>query len=458
MKSILFTLFVFLNISIYAQFQEHIIESDPYAAYSIVSADIDNDGDNDILVSGGLNNQLKWIENTDGLGNFNVEHIIMEHPYLYVGSITMSDIDGDNDLDILMTTGEQDCGEIRTFKNTDGQGNFQVFSLSMYSCGLRSEIRVGDIDGDNNMDWASSVSSSEYNEPKVSWFENDGNGNVTERIIEDSYIRSFQLVDFDGDSDIDLVGFNLDSTINPEVFWYENTNGTGSFVKHLISINPYLNYYASLIVSDMDNDGDLDIIVASEGQIAWYENDGQQDFSEETYIYINNTTVNDWLEISAVDLDSDEDIDIIATGNDNTIRYYKNDGQQNFTPEIVVENQYNPYSPIYAIDINGNNKIDIISNSSENGKIAWYENTGQLSVKDNSISNFSIYPNPSSDFIQIKGNGLENTLNGEIYTIEGRIVKEFIVETGKNISIIDLARGQYILQLKNLGYVMFVKK
>jgi len=255
-----------------------------------------------------------------------------------------------------------------------------------------------------------------------------------------------------------LIGFNFYSSNNPEIFWYKNLNGNGVFEKHIITVNNNLDYYSTITFLDLDSDGDLDIIIGSEGEISWYENDGQQNFSEEIYIYINNTTINDWLNISAVDLDSDGDSDIIATGNDNTIRFYKNNGQQNFTSEIIVYSQYQAYSPIYAIDVNRDNKIDILSNASENGKIAWYENTGQLSVKDNSISNFSIYPNPSSDFIQIKGNGLENTLNGKIYTIEGRIVKEFIVETGKNISIIDLARGQYILQVKNLGYVMFVKK
>ena len=445
MKTILFILFVFFSINLHAQFQEHIIESDPYYASSIISADIDNDGDNDIIVTGGLNNQLKWVENTDGLGNFNIEHPIMFQPYSYAGQIVTTDIDGDNNIDIIIETGEQDCGEIRTFRNTNGQGNFELFSISMTSCGNRGSIRVGDIDGDNHMDWASSVSSSEYNAPKVSWFKNDGSGNVTEHIIDESFVRSFQLVDLDNDDYIDLVGFNIDQYYNPEIVWYKNIDGTGNFVKQSIAFNSYLNYYSSFIVSDLDSDGDLDIITGSDGQISWYKNDGQQNFSDETYIYINNTTINDWLEIVAVDLDSDGDMDIISTGNDHTIRYYINDGEQNFNPEIVVDNIYRPYNPIYTIDVNGDNRIDIISNSSENGKIAWYENTWELSLEENSISSFSVYPNPTREKIHIKSNMEISQI--EIFNQLGVLVLSAIKNS--TIDVSSLSSGIYFLEISN---------
>lgn len=81
-------------------------------------------------------------------------------------------------------------------------------------------------------------------------------------------------------------------------------------------------------------------------------------------------------------------------------------------------------------------------------------NIGDLK-KDNKLL---IYPNPSSNFIQIKGKGLENTLNGKIFNSEGRIVKEVVFEKGKNISIVDLTEGVYFIQLENLGLIKFIKK
>ena len=287
MKISLLILFGLLNVPIYAQFQEHIIEL-PYSAGTIVSTDVDNDMDNDILITGGINKQLTWLENSDGLGNIDMAHPIMSNPYEYVKYLAISDIDQDNDIDILLTTSEQDCGNIRTFKNIDGLGNFQVFSSSMNSCGIQTPIEVADIDGDNDNDWVSSVSASEFGAGKLSWFENNGNGNVTERMIANSFVRSFQLVDVDNDNDTDLIGLNFDISNNPEMFWYENTDGLGNFNKHSIMNNQSLEYYSKLIMADLDNDNDLDIIINYSNTISWYANNGQGNFSSETIINNNN--------------------------------------------------------------------------------------------------------------------------------------------------------------------------
>src|SRR5690554_420556 len=445
MKPLLFTLFALLNASAYAQFQEHIIESAPYTASSIVLADVDNDGDQDIIVSGGINNQLKWIENTDGLGDFSITRGILELGFSYAGDIAIADIDGDNDIDILVSTAEQDCGEIRTFRNTDGQGTFELFSVSMFTCGLQSQIEVGNINGDNYVDWASSMSASEYNDARVSWFENDGNGNVTERIIEDSYVRSFQLVDVDGDNDIDIVGLSLNSPVSPQIIWYENTSGAGNFVKHLIKVNSDLNYYSKLIAADVDSDGAMDIITAYNKTLSWYKNDGQGNFTDE--IIINDDASFTKLNIFAVDIDSNGTMDILSTGDSNSITQYKNDGQQNFTTTAIIENLYRLYSPIYAKDVNGNNKIDIISNSSENGKIAWYENQMDLSVNQNSILDFSIYPNPVSEELIIKRPTREPA-TGNLYDTTGKLILSFTLnDQDSRINVENLAAGVYFLEI-----------
>jgi hypothetical protein len=345
-----------------AQFQENVIESVNYNVNSLALADIDNDNDNDLIVSGGTDNQLRWFENSNGIGNFNIPHGIIEYPFSWGGLISVDDIDSDNDIDILITTSEQDCGEIRTFKNTDSLGDFESFSSSMSTCGLQSPIAMGDIDGDNDNDWVSSVSASQLNDAKVSWFKNNGNGIVTEQIIEDLYLRSFQLVDIDNDNDNDLVGFNLYYPSQQQLFWYENTDSSGNYsIKHTIQINTNLDYYSKVIAADLDNDSDIDIIIAYDNIISWYENDGQGNFSPENIINNDNFTKRN---ILSVDLDTDGNLDIISTGDNNSIIYYRNNGQGNFNTITIIENLYQINSPIFAIDISGDNKLDIIEVSS----------------------------------------------------------------------------------------------
>ncbi|WP_271392205.1 T9SS type A sorting domain-containing protein [Aequorivita sinensis] len=454
MKPLLFTLFALLNASVYAQFQEHIIESVPYIASAIISTDVDNDGDNDIIVSGGINNQLRWLENTDGLGAFTVAHSILEMPYMYAGNLAITDINGDNNVDVLITLTEQDCGDIRTFRNL-GAGNFELFSISMYSCGNQTQIGIGDINGDNNNDWISSISGSEYNEPRVSWFENDGVGNVTEHLIENSFLRSFQLVDVDGDDDIDLIGFTFNGLGNTQIVWFENTDGGGDFVKHLIGVNPSLTYDSKLIAADMDNDGNMDMVIAYNNTLSWFRNEGQGNFGPE--IIINSDPSFTKTNVLAVDLDSDGHIDLISSGSSNSISYYQNDGNQNFVTTTIIDNTYRPYGAIYAKDINGDNKIDIITNSSENGKIAWYENQMELSVNQNSVLDFSIYPNPvSEDFIITRSTG--EPAIGNLYDMTGKLILNFSLNNQENqVNVENLASGIYFLRISNNKDILIKK-
>ena len=456
MKPTFFIFFVLIGLTVKAQFQEHIIESAPNYVNSIVSADLDNDNDNDILVSGGENNQLKWFDNSDGLGNFNITHVIMDQPnQILANYIALTDINGDNNLDFLVSTSELDQSQIRTFKNTDGLGNFEQFSISMTTFGSQSTIAVGDIDGDNDNDWVSSVSASEFNTHKISWFENEDTGTVTEQIIDDTFLKVVQLTDLDNDNDYDIVGFIAAGYSQGQILWYENTDGLGSFVKHIITNHPNLNYNANLIAKDLDNDGDLDIIIAYNDIISWYKNDGQGNFGPEIIINNDNNTKRN---ILVIDLNSDGHLDITSTGNDNSVYYYENDGQRNFSSEIIIENLYRANSPLFAIDINGDNKIDIITSSSENGKIAWYENTWELSVNQNTLSEFTIYPNPANDFIHIKSKtGISQI---KVYNELG--VSVLTKQNHSSMDISELQNGIYIIKVTSVygdfGFKKLIKR
>lgn len=449
MKPLLFILLGLFSTTLHAQFPEHIIGS--HSIRSVVLADVDNDMDNDIVISGGLNNQLKWIENSDGLGNFTTVHGIFINPNYYAQYIAISDIDADNDVDILVTTSEMDNGEVRTFKNTDGIGNFEIFSAAMHTSGIQCPIEVADINGDTHNDWASSVSAWESGEPKVSWFKNTGNGNVTEHIIEESYVRSFQLKDIDGDNDIDLIGFNLNQPLNdPEIFWYENTDGLGNFEKHFIINISNLDYSSKLIAKDLDGDTDIDIIVAYDNILSWHKNDGQGNFGPANII---NDNSNPKWNIMVLDLDSDGNLDIISA-NDNVVTYFRNDGQENFAEEIIINNIARTDSPFFAMDVNGDTKIDIVTNSSENGKISWYENNWVLSVDESTSPKFSIYPNPSKNVVNVQSS--KEISHIKVFNQLGILVLSTI--TSENIDISFLDTGLYFMKIFTVDGSVGLKK
>ena len=86
--------------------------------------------------------------------------------------------------------------------------------------------------------------------------------------------------------------------------------GQTTFTEHTISTSAdgAHNAYAE----DVDGDGDMDVLSASMwgNEIAWYENDGSENFTEHA-IYISDSNSQPW-SVHPADLDGDGDMDVIS--------------------------------------------------------------------------------------------------------------------------------------------------
>jgi len=92
-----------------------------------------------------------------------------------------------------------------------------------------------------------------------------------------------------------------------------------------------------VIAADMDNDGDMDIVSASanDNTIAWYENDGAADPSWTASNIA--TSADNARSVFAADMDNDGDLDILsASQNDNTIAWYENSPAPNTPTDFVA--------------------------------------------------------------------------------------------------------------------------
>jgi hypothetical protein len=74
----------------------------------------------------------------------------------------------------------------------------------------------------------------------------------------------------DGDGDLDVVAA---ANVTDEIAWWEN-DGDESFTKH--TIDGSFDGARSVIVTDLDSDGDVDVIGTARasvngGEIAWWE-------------------------------------------------------------------------------------------------------------------------------------------------------------------------------------------
>ena len=165
-----------------------------------------------------------------------------------------------------------------------------------------------DVDGDGDMDL---LYASDFDD-KISWHESNGDGSFTEHIVETNVFgsKSVQASDLDGDGDIDL--FSAFYSANGGLRWYEN-DGYEKFTTHAVDTEYYVNYITSNYVSDIDGDGDMDLLTSSHdvassgGSLSWHENDGNENFTSSHYVASSISPSS----VFASDVDSDGDIDLL---------------------------------------------------------------------------------------------------------------------------------------------------
>lgn len=142
-----------------------------------------------------------------------------------------------------------------------------LFSNNKISSGESTarQFDVGDFNGDGNIDIV--VVNEGIDE--VVLFQNLGNNNYNRLILTDTLDRPFtvKVTDFDSDGHLDVI---VGSTNDSEITFLKN-DGTGLFTGNLLT-NLATNIY-ELNVADIDLDGDLDIIAnhVSPRELAYYE-------------------------------------------------------------------------------------------------------------------------------------------------------------------------------------------
>jgi hypothetical protein len=184
-------------------------------------------------------------------------------------SVHAADVDGDGDLDVL--GGARDDFGVLWWENTAGDGTaWTEHAVDEEILGAISVYAV-DVDSDGDVD----VLGAAYYDDEVSWWENAaGDGTAwVEHAIGDAVGGAISVfaADMDGDGDVDALGAAYD---DDDVTWWENLAGDGSsWVER--TVTGAFPGATSVSAADVDNDDDLDVLGAAwfGNEIAWWEND-----------------------------------------------------------------------------------------------------------------------------------------------------------------------------------------
>lgn len=233
------------------------------------------------------------------------------------GEPALADIDNDGDLDLLVLN-TSIAGEV-SIRLNNGQGGFSPAPAVAVGTGYLNLLRVADLDGDGDLDLLTASSSARVADV---WL-NSGRatfssaGTVSGSVNDTQTIRDMVLGDVDADGDLDV------TFVTNEQVQVRLNNGAGSFSGsygfYLTSANRTV-VPTHLALGDVDADGDLDILVAaSNSDYALYVvkvvlNNGAGQFadSQEVPFLAGPTRVN------LGDLDGDGDLDMTVK---NTVNY-----------------------------------------------------------------------------------------------------------------------------------------
>ena len=395
------TIFVLRNVgdgTFTAPVQYPLAEASP----SVALGDVDLDGRSDLVAAvrsfAAIPANVSVLRNQgDGTFAARVEYALAPT----VKSVVLSDLDGDDVLDIAAANTDAAAVLLNRGDGTFGAAVRYAVGASATSPGVPSSVAAGDLDGDGRADLAvansasASISTLQNRddgtfEPHVPYvvgaipaavlfddFDGDGDRDVAvansanlqilrnlgDGTLADPYVQydvgpdptSVALGDLDGDGTLDLAAtaFTPQQTNLNNISVLRNDGGVfSSMVRHTAGSQP-----ASVAIADLDGDGDADLAAANVGSnnISVLPNQGDGTFPGHVEYGVGTQP----LFVALADLDGDGDPDA-ATANQvsRNVSILRNQGDATFAPEV----RYAAGGEAYALtlgDLDGDGDADL---------------------------------------------------------------------------------------------------
>jgi hypothetical protein len=397
-------------------------------------ADFDGDGDLDIII-GGYYGNVSYIQNDDGSYSSESNPFSYVDVYYYANP-AMADLDNDGDLDLVVgglygifSYFENDAGTLTEMTGTDNP--FDGIDI-----GYESHPTLVNFDGDSDFD----LVSGDYI-GNIYYFENDG-GVFTELTgvdnpfdgIAGGYAAAPGFVDYDEDGDLDLYigekygtisyfeneggeftqltagdnpfnGIDLEvETFSPVVLDVDEDgdldiaagdqysmilrylrNDGGTYVEKRGTPNPFeglMGFFgAAPAFSDMDNDGDLDVLIGEKYGTTRYYKTTSEGFIPVFGDMPFDTLTTGYVKPTFADVDGDSDEDLIIGGEDGILRYFAKEGADDFVEITGGSNPFDPISvagyaaPAFAnLDDDADQDLVIGDYYNELGRISYFRN------------------------------------------------------------------------------------
>lgn len=365
-------------------FHEVVTSITPVRISSSAFGDVDNDGDQDLMVVGSdaSSSYIAELYINDGGGGYDLK---TGQPFVGIsgspGSVRFGDVDDDDDLDIFMAGGTASTKETAVYIN-DGDGNYSLSTASSFRTVNATSSIFGDFDQDGVIDlfYTGNDGSGDFAE----LYRNDGSGAFSlQTALTGGMSSTSDAEDLNGDGYLDLILNFTDASATDLTEVYLG-RGDGTF--SVLSQSLFDAYHGVARLVDINGDNHTDIFItgaesysASSMKTSIFLNDGTGSFSEFTSHGLPAVILGD---VNFSDLDLDGDADVIMMGYDHSfspVTYlFENDGSGMFSEvsSITLPDLYQ--GNISTADVNGDGFPDLFLTGNSAG-----QRTSQLHINSN---------------------------------------------------------------------------
>jgi hypothetical protein len=354
----------------------------------MVAGDIDDDGIDDLVISGYWHNGFKifW-------GNENGSHTESQH-YVLTGhgkNVQLADLNQDGALDIIALSGGS--GQAITMHLFHGNKSRVLTPAGIFGSVLHTDKRITITDKDKNGLPDVMIASSF---PWFVIFYQQANGNFVPRYwpyqLELPFTSEYHLVDLNNDSKEDIVANYMGEGFR----FYEGKNDTlfsEQYIEYKTDVKPYRIFF-----TDLNKDGFLDMV--TDHQNAEYE------MTDQVYYFLGN-------------------------------------GDFTFQQPQLIQLP-GALQSLLVKDFNGDDYTDIIVSCVDKG-IVTILNAGMVTGTEEDETSVSVFPNPFTNHLELNLSSYPATV--AIYDSRGTMMEKTFADESKLVNTTSWPAGIYILRV-----------